>query len=91
MTSRRGVNGGFVLARDPADITIADVFRATEGGFDLVPCLKENCRKVKTCVTKTVWDRATAALYEVLSGTTLQDMVEQSYGKKQKRRNNRGA
>lgn len=37
VTSRRGCEGGYQLARDPAAITLADVVRATEGDLATVP------------------------------------------------------
>lgn len=37
VTSRRGCEGGYQLARDAAEITLADVVRATEGAIATVP------------------------------------------------------
>jgi len=37
VSSRRGCEGGYQLARDAADITLADVVRATEGAVATVP------------------------------------------------------
>lgn len=37
VTSRRGCEGGYLLARDAASITLADVVRATEGAIATVP------------------------------------------------------
>ena len=31
--SRRGKHGGYILARDPKDVTLADIVQATEGAF----------------------------------------------------------
>lgn len=31
--SRRGKNGGYILTRDPKDVTLADIVHATEGAF----------------------------------------------------------
>ncbi|MCE3551838.1 Rrf2 family transcriptional regulator [Pseudonocardia sp. RS11V-5] len=37
VSSRRGCEGGYTLARDAAEITLADVVRATEGAIATVP------------------------------------------------------
>ncbi|GAA4542569.1 Rrf2 family transcriptional regulator [Pseudonocardia xishanensis] len=37
VSSRRGCEGGYQLARDAADVTLADVVRATEGAIATVP------------------------------------------------------
>lgn len=48
VTSQRGRNGGVVLARDAADISIGAVVRALERGMKLADCgrcaLRGNCR-----------------------------------------------
>ena len=41
VTSTRGAQGGYMLARSPAEITVGDVLRALEGGLNLVECLDE--------------------------------------------------
>ena len=36
--SLRGAGGGYVLARDAADISVGDILRALEGSLDPVEC-----------------------------------------------------
>jgi len=38
LASTRGAQGGYELAHNPADISLADVVRALEGPFSLVDC-----------------------------------------------------
>lgn len=45
ITSKRGVNGGFVLAKDPSQINLLDVYEAVEGKLDESPCIAPS----KTC------------------------------------------
>jgi Rrf2 family protein len=78
VTSLRGKKGGFVLARDPASTTIADVVRATEGPMELAPCREGPCRRRSICAMQSVWQRAVDAVDKVLSGTTVRDVVEET-------------
>jgi len=76
--SRRGVKGGFVLARDPADITVADVLEATEGTIQLVACDDdEPCQWSSQCVTRKVWDAANDALQEVFASRTIGQLANE--------------
>lgn len=77
VTSLRGKRGGFVLARAPADITVGDVVRATEGPITLAPCRESRCRRESVCAMKSVWHRATVAVEKVLDETTLLDVAEE--------------
>lgn len=82
LKSKRGPQGGYYLARPPAEITVLDVVKATEGGIDLVECgkggrrKKDSCQFDGGCVTQTVWDEATSRLSKYFSGLTLQALCE---------------
>jgi Rrf2 family protein len=39
ITSQRGVGGGYILAKDPAEISLLDVIEAIEGPIRLNRCL----------------------------------------------------
>ena len=70
----RGAKGGFVLSRDPAEITVLDVVEALEGPLASSVCdqaREESCGKSATCAAAPVWARATGALRDVFSSTTL--------------------
>lgn len=53
LESTRGAQGGYVLAHDPSEISIADVVRALEGPFSLVECTSEDstCKFSDLCPT----------------------------------------
>jgi Rrf2 family cysteine metabolism transcriptional repressor len=72
--SIRGVNGGYRLARSPAEITAGQVIRALEGPFKPVLCrteAKTRCERYPLCVTRKVWERIESELDSVADGITL--------------------
>jgi len=75
----RGVKGGFVLAKDSAKITVYDILSASEGEMSLVDCARNECKgRDKTiCVTKPVWEGASAVLEAYFSKITLKDLLDQ--------------
>ena len=77
VTSTRGAQGGYVLARRPEEITVGDVLRALEGGLNLVDCLLEEdtCGKSCACPSRIVWLKIRDGLNSVIDGITLKDMV----------------
>lgn len=74
----RGVKGGFQLAKDPADITLFKILRASEGVMKLVDCEQMDCqgRDKNKCATRPVWEGASQVLEEYFSGITLADLIE---------------
>lgn len=74
----RGVKGGFVLAKDPAKITVYDILRASEGEMSLVDCERNDChgRDKNLCVTRPVWEGAAAVLEAYFSKITLKDLLD---------------
>lgn len=75
----RGVKGGFRLAKDPAEITIYDILRASEGDMTIVDCARNDCRgrDKNLCVTRVVWEGASKVLEAYFSKITLKDLLDQ--------------
>ena len=75
--TERGYRGGYVLARDPSQITLGDVVRALEGSLAPVPCVDDNgeCQRAPQCVPRIMWERLRNATEAVLDGVTLAGMA----------------
>lgn len=71
----RGRSGGIRLARAPAQITVGEVIRHTEGGFGLVDC--GSCVIASACALTGALHEALRAFMAVLDGYTLADLVEE--------------
>lgn len=76
--SHRGLKGGFSLGRPADKITISDVIHATEGKIAIAPCLKDECTRMTSCATQTVWQEANDALDSVFSSKTIKCLASQA-------------
>ncbi len=77
--SIRGSQGGYLLRRDPADYTVGDILRVTEGDLSLVDCISPDgpdCDREAGCVTVRVWRILTDAINQAADSITLADLVE---------------
>ena len=76
--SRRGVEGGYLLSRPPAEITLADVIRAVDGPLANVAGTRPNLLEYQGSTEKLreIWVGVRAALRSVLEETTLADMAK---------------
>ena len=77
LESRRGVYGGYSLARVPAHITVGDVLRVFEGAIVPVLCVSDegSCPREADCATRVVWERVHNSLVETVDSITLADLV----------------
>jgi Rrf2 family transcriptional regulator, cysteine metabolism repressor len=76
----RGAKGGFLLAKDPQEITIFDILSASEGGVTLVECRHMACQDKTTCATCSVWEGSSEKLKEYFQSITLKDLLDRSLG-----------
>jgi len=82
LKSRRGPQGGYILARKPHEISVMDIIHATEGEMALVDCVKSGkargkpCDFDNQCITQQVWAEASRKLNEYLGTVTLKDLCE---------------
>jgi Rrf2 family protein len=75
--SQRGQEGGYVLARSPSEITLADVMRAVEGPLANVhdDSLREITYPGAAAALKDVWKAVRSSLRSVLETTTVADLA----------------
>lgn len=73
----RGVHGGYVLGREPSEITMKEIVEALEGSLCLVDCVEKpaTCDRVAVCVARDLWNEAAQGVGRVLGKYTLADMV----------------
>ena len=76
--SLRGKGGGIRLAREPGAIGLGEVIRQSETDFALAECLGDGCtcRIQAPCRLKGILHEALAALFLVLDGYTLADLLD---------------
>lgn len=74
----RGRKGGYVLTKEPNEITLNQIITALEGPCTLVDCVIDagSCTKTDTCVTREVWSLLGKKIEEVLTGYTLAALAE---------------
>ena len=75
----RGRSGGFTLGKDPKDINIGAVIRATEPDFALVECFLtgNQCNITGSCKLPNILNEAVGSFLATLEKYTLADIVLQ--------------
>ena len=82
--SKRGVGGGYVLARSPDDITLGDIVSAVDGPITLgdfgEPHTGGACDHQGQCVLLAVWGDVADHMRRHLDGLHLADLVRMANG-----------
>ena len=73
VTSVRGVQGGYRLARPEAEITAGEILRAVEGELTAIPCLGANmeCPRRDQCQTIGFWCGLNDLINQYVDSVTL--------------------
>ncbi len=80
----RGPQGGYKLTRPASEITVAQVVMEVEGGIAPVPCIKGDsveCDRKDRCTTLDMWLRIEKAVMDIMSQTTIQDLLDDANSK----------
>lgn len=82
--SKRGVGGGYILARSPESITLGQIVSAVDGpivaGDFGLPHENGACEHEGQCVLLSVWDEVGQHMREHLNSFTLANMVKRARG-----------
>jgi Rrf2 family protein len=92
IVSRRGAHGGYLLAREPGQISMAEVVEALEGRIAPVECITSSpdgtirCTRESdpehVCTTKLLWTRVRDSIMRTLEQTTLAELIPTTTKKK---------
>ena len=82
--SKRGVGGGYILARSPETITLGEIVSAVDGPIVVgdfgAPHMNGACDHEGQCVLLAVWSEVGEMMREHLDSFTLSDMVARATG-----------
>lgn len=83
VTSIRGAQGGYQLARDPKTLSVGEILRTLEGNLDPVNCSEitgegDGCSSSDNCVTKHVWKRISDSISSAVDTLMLSELIEES-------------
>ena len=79
LTSHRGIKGGYLLARDPHEISVVDIVAAIEGPMALTECSTDVtglCNIESCCPIKTNQQIINRAVRGVLEKVMLSDLIQ---------------
>ncbi|HOG23039.1 MAG TPA: Rrf2 family transcriptional regulator [Candidatus Omnitrophota bacterium] len=83
LLSRKGRGGGYLLARQPGEITFGDVIRVFEGSMAPVVCVEPGrvaqcpeCQGTHSCAIRGVMRELYSAMVGVLDGASLEQASE---------------
>lgn len=78
VASVRGPGGGYRLARDESEISIAEVIAAVDESVDATRCGgRENCQDNQPCLTHGLWDGLGREIERYLGRVSLADVLGQ--------------
>ena len=82
--SKRGVGGGYVLARSPAEIRLSEILSAVDGPISLgdfgEPHQDGACDHEGQCVLLAIWKSAGEQMRQMMEAFTLQDVADAARG-----------
>ena len=77
VTSARGPGGGYRLARNGAEIFVAEIIDAVDESVDVTNCQgKGNCQQGETCLTHHLWEDLSGQIHNFLSRISLGDLMD---------------
>ena len=79
LESKRGVNGGYTLARTPEEISVGEVLRIVDGAFAESSCIHNEamggvCVEGQSCGLKQTWRDVQGAVEKILFATSFEDV-----------------
>lgn len=78
IVSTRGVNGGYMLERDPAEISVTELISALEGPIAITACVEgsdDECGIQEICPMSGKWAKVNATIKNALDGLPVSDLL----------------
>lgn len=76
VTSFKGKEGGYVLARKPAMVSVGEVVEVVEGSIAPMKCAGDRCRYQPACCSSAVWVALGKQIRKTLYGIKLSSLIK---------------
>lgn len=79
LKANRGYQGGYMLAKNPDELTVCEVLKITEGSIAPVACLDFEpiqCERANECSTLYIWEGLYKVITDYLQGITIQNILD---------------
>ncbi len=79
VNSQRGAKGGYMLAKNPSEITAWDIINCLEGDFAPVHCKSyatKKCEHEDDCAGKFIWEKVNYAVMQAVENITFKDLLD---------------
>ena len=77
--SVRGINGGYIITKQPCDIKLSDIFFAVDEKVKTVKCKKDSKKgcngKSSKCITHNLWDELEMHINNFFEKKSLNDLI----------------
>ena len=84
--SIRGVNGGYILTKDPEQIKLSNIFSAVDEKVKTVQCKRESKKgcngKLTKCITHNLWDELELHINDFFDKKNLGDLLKNNLEKR---------
>ncbi len=83
--SRRGKEGGYLLAKAPSKITVGDVVRFIDGPIEPISCVDKKysgCNEVYKCVFRRIWRDTARSISLIVDNVTFEDLAKEVSARK---------
>ena len=77
ITTIRGKKSGYILTRNPSEISMFDIHNAFENGICVIDCMSLNfhCERDGKCETQGFWRGLNEVVTDYFKNTTLEDLL----------------
>ena len=81
ISAKKGIQGGYFLAKKPEKIKVSQIIKVLEGTMAPVSCIAKEkekrifCPREKKCLTKNLWRKIAETLNQTLNSITLADLI----------------
>lgn len=74
--AKKGVNGGYFLAKNLKEIKIYQIIKSLDGKINLVNCLSNFCPRSDKCLARGFWQKINKIISSALNSVSLADLIK---------------
>lgn len=86
LVSKRGKEGGYLLAKDPSQITVGEVIRYIDGPVGPIACADKKysgCGDIYKCVFRRIWQEVAKNTSLIIDNVTFAELAKEASIKKE--------